>query len=613
MESFELSRFVDALPVVAWIAQADGGAEVVNRRWCEYTGCSAQEARGDGWLSAIHPNDLEKVRERWRGLLASGQAGEIEARLRRSDGRYRWFHFSASPMAEDSGRIVGWCGICTDVDDVKRSANDNLKLIIDTTPALIWSAGPDGLTDSVNQHFLDYVGRTWEQLRGPGWGSELHPDDLGALTATWNALRASGTAGQTEARLRRHDGEYRWFLLRVNPLRDESGNIVKWYGVNTDIEDLKRAEAELLRRAALLHQGEAISETGSFLWRVESNEFGWSDQLYRVFEFESGTTVTLEAIAARVHPEDLPLLDEMVRQAQAGRDFEFEHRLLMPNGSVKYLHLVGHATRDQEGRLEYVGASQNVTDRRMAEQTLGKVRSELAHVARVSSLGALAASIAHEVNQPLSGIITNANTCVRMLNAEPPNIDGARETARRTIRDGNRASEVITHLRALFAKKTEPIDAVDLNEAAREVVALSMSELQRGGIAVRQEFAEGLPPAVGDRVQLQQVMLNLILNASDAMRGIDDRPRNLLVTTGRESAGAVRVSMRDSGVGIDPRNAEKLFDSFYTTKSHGMGVGLSISRSIIESHNGRLWASANDGPGATFSFSIPTAETNTKV
>ncbi len=397
------------------------------------------------------------------------------------------------------------------------------------------------------------------------------------------------------------------------PLRDESGNIVKWYGVNTDIEDLKRAETELLRGAALLHQGETVSETGSFLWRVEPNELRWSDQPYRVFEFDSGTPVTFEAMAARVHPEDLPLLDGMVRRAQAARDFEFEHRLQMPNGSVKYLHLVGHATRDHEGRLEYVGASQNVTERRLAEQTLSKVRSELTHVARASSLGALAASIAHEVNQPLSGIITNANTCVRMLNAEPPNIDGARETVRRTIRDGNRASEVITHLRALFAKTTESIDAVDLNQAVREVVALSMSELQRDGIAVRQEFAEALPRVFGDRVQLQQVMLNLILNASDAMRGIDDRPRNLLVSTAREGASAVRVSVRDSGVGIDPKSAEKLFDSFYTTKSHGMGVGLSISRSIIESHDGRLWATVNDRPGATFSSSILSAETNTKV
>ena len=287
--------------------------------------------------------------------------------------------------------------------------------------------------------------------------------------------------------------------------------------------------------------------------RRDRDELSWSDQLYRIFEFDPGATITLESIASRVHPDDLPLMDEMVGHARAGRDFEFEHRLLMPDGSVKYLHLVAHATRDQDGRLEYVGASQDITERRLAEQTLGRVRSELAHVARVSSLGALAASIAHEVNQPLSGIITNASTCVRMLGADPPNVEGARETARRTIRDGNRASDVITRLRALFTKKDASVEAVDLNEAAREVVALSVSELQRSGIVLRQELADGLPPAVGDRVQLQQVILNLILNASDAMREIDDRPRTLLVATAWDGASGIRLSVRDSGVGIDPQ------------------------------------------------------------
>jgi signal transduction histidine kinase len=226
-------------------------------------------------------------------------------------------------------------------------------------------------------------------------------------------------------------------------------------------------------------------------------------------------------------------------------------------------------------------------------------------MSRVTSLGALTASIAHEVNQPLSGIITNASTCLRMLATDPPNVDGALETARRTIRDGLRASDVISRLRALFAKKSVTTESMDLNQAAEEVIALARSELQRKRVILRPELAVDLPPVTGDRVQLQQVVLNLLMNASDAMSGIDDRPRQLVIRTERDEGDCVRLSVQDTGVGLEPQDLDRVFDAFYTTRSDGMGIGLSISRSIIERHHGRLWAVPNDGPGATFLFSIP--------
>ena len=298
---------------------------------------------------------------------------------------------------------------------------------------------------------------------------------------------ASGELGETEARLRRHDGAYRSFLLRANPLRDENGHIVKWYGINTDIEDRKRAETE----------GKA------------------------------------------------------------------------------------------------------------AEEALNRVRTELAHVARVTSLSTLTASIAHEVNQPLSGIVTNASTCLRMLDASPPDLDGARETARRTIRDGNRAADVISRLRALFSRKDVTPEPLDLNEATREVIALSWGELQRHRILLQSQLADDLPLITGDRIQLQQVILNLLRNALDAMAGVHDRPRRLLIQSGWDGEDRVRLTVRDSGVGLDRQGIDKLFDAFYTTKSGGMGIGLSVSRSIVERHRGRLWVEPNDGPGATFAFSLP--------
>ncbi len=249
--------------------------------------------------------------------------------------------------------------------------------------------------------------------------------------------------------------------------------------------------------------------------------------------------------------------------------------------------------------------SEDITQRKLSEAALAKARSELGKVARITSLGVLTASIAHEINQPLSGIITNASTCLRMLSADRPNIDGALETVRRTIRDGNRASDVITRLRTLYSKKELSPEWMDLNEAAREVAALSLSELQRSSVLLRYQLANDLPPLVADRIQLQQVILNLLRNAVDAMSAIDDRPRELLIITDRYVENQVQLSVKDAGVGLTPQAAEKIFDAFYTTKADGMGIGLFISRSIIEAHRGRLWATPNDGPGSTFSFAIP--------
>ncbi|MDM0065070.1 ATP-binding protein [Variovorax sp. J31P207] len=381
-------------------------------------------------------------------------------------------------------------------------------------------------------------------------------------------------------------------------------------GLTVYLAQRAHTQAAALRRSGeFLTEAQRLSRTGSFSWRVSTDTVTYSEQTYRTHGFDSTLPVTLDLIATRVHPDDLPLLREMVRLARGpGSDLDQEYRLLMPDLTVKYLHLVARATRDPEGQREYVGAIQDITQRWLAEEALGKVRSELAHVARVTSLGVLTASIAHEVSQPLAGIVTNASTCLRMLAAEPPNVEGAMETARRTIRDGNRASDVIAGLRTLFVKRAATTESVDLNEAAREVIALSRSELQRGRVVLRVELAGDLPSVAGDRVQLQQVILNLLLNASDAMHEVDDRPRQLTIQTAHgegADGGGVCLAVRDAGVGLDPRTMERLFEAFYTTKSWGMGIGLSVSRSIVESHRGRLWAAANDGPGATFSFSIP--------
>lgn len=375
-----------------------------------------------------------------------------------------------------------------------------------------------------------------------------------------------------------------------------------------DLSEQKRAERALRRSEAFLAESQHLSQIGSFSWRVATDEITWSEELYRIYELEAGTPVTLELIRTRVHPEDVSLIEKMIEQARdGGHGFEWQYRLLMPDGAIKYMHAVAHSIRHQDGQLEYIAAVQDVTARRLTEEARDKARSELARVARVMSLGTLAASIAHEVNQPLSGIITNASTCLRMLDTNPPNLDGVRETTQRTIRDGHRAADVIARLRALFSSKEGVIERVDLNDATREVIELTRNDLQRNRVAVRTELAGDLPLVMGDRIQLQQVIMNLIRNASDAMRDIEDRPRQLMVTTARTENDLVDLTVRDSGTGFEPGSVNNLFESFYTTKSDGMGMGLSVSRSIIENHNGRLTANLNNGVGATFSFSIPGA------
>jgi PAS domain S-box-containing protein len=372
------------------------------------------------------------------------------------------------------------------------------------------------------------------------------------------------------------------------------------------IEAVSDLLLEVWRHEAQLAHAQALSQTGSFSWKLDTDEITFSEELYRIFGFDRGAPVTLERIASRVDPDDHATLAARIhdaRQADGANDYEI--RLRMPDGGVRHLQTVSRTMRDPEGRLEVIGAVRDVTERKQSEQTLSRVRTELAHVTRVASLGALTASIAHEVNQPLAGILTNASTCLRMLAGDPPNLDGARSTAQRTIRDGNRASAVIQRLRALFARGQPEVDWFDLNDAAREVLALSSSELQRRRVVLHTDFTDDLPAVRGDRVQLQQVTLNLILNAADAVMGVVDRVRDVLVGTVADPDGGVRLWVRDAGVGFDAQDGERLFDAFYTTKTDGMGIGLTISRSVIESHGGRLWATPNDGPGATFSFWLP--------
>jgi C4-dicarboxylate-specific signal transduction histidine kinase len=279
--------------------------------------------------------------------------------------------------------------------------------------------------------------------------------------------------------------------------------------------------------------------------------------------------------------------------------------LLLPEGVVKYLDVVAHAERDDSGSLEFVGAVMDITGRKRAEESLHNAQANLARIARLTTMGELTASIAHEVNQPLAAVVTNANACLRWLDRETPDLDEARDAIRRIIRDGHRGSEVIARIRALLKKEATPKEPLDINELVRETIALTRVYLQ--GASLQTDLARERTAVRADRVQLQQVLLNLMVNAMEAMKTVTDRPRILSIQTAEHEGNGVRVAIQDSGTGLDPMKREQLFEAFYTTKPQGMGMGLAISRSIIEGHGGRLWAEPNDGPGATFAFTLPKA------
>jgi PAS domain S-box-containing protein len=503
------------------------------------------------------------------------------------------------------------------IEDLKTTAelaaaNAKLQLqvgLLQHLPVSAWTLKPDGTPDFVNQVWLEFAGQTLDFVRShpEAWMTAVHPEDREtAAKCFWEGVH-SGQSFAFEIRsLRAQDRTYRWHLQQAVVLRDAEGKVLKFVGTTTDIDDQKRAEQEL--RARELDARSLLDNMPGFLARV--SPVGTPEIFNRPFLQYLGTT--LEELkkwrtSDIVHPDDLAHTIEVFGNGiSGGQPFDFQYRLRRFDGVYRWFQVRVVPVRNVEGQiLHWNSLVTDIDEQQRAEEELRVAQSELARVMGVMAMGELTASIAHEVNQPLSGIITNASTCLRMLDANPPNVEGARETARRTIRDGQRASDVITRLRTLYSKKEPALELMDLNETAREVTALLSTEIQRTRVTLRQEFAEELPPALGDRIQLQQVILNLVRNAVDAMSTINDRPRELLVRTEREEGNQVRLSVKDSGVGLTPQAVERIFEAFYTTKTDGMGIGLSISRSIIEAHQGRIWASLNDGPGSTFSFVIP--------
>jgi PAS domain S-box-containing protein len=486
-----------------------------------------------------------------------------------------------------------------------QNSEDRLRQVINTIPAHVWSTRPNGSVDFINQRLLEATGISEEKLQGTGLHSIIHPDDRGRYIREWLAGLAVGEPTESEVRVWTAHRDYNWMLIRHVPLRDASGQIIKWYGTGIDIADRKLAEEQLRRSEAYLAEAQRLTRTGSFGWQVSTGEILWSEETYQIFGYDAAVKPSLELLIERTHPDDKNLVRQVLeRVSRDGTSFDTECRLLMPDGATKYLHVVAHGIRDSAGVLEFVGAVTDITPAKQAEEALRKAQVDLAHANRVTTMGELSASLAHEVNQPIAAAAMDARTCLRWLNREPPNLEKATAAAERLIRDVDRTGEIISRVRLLFGKGTPIMEPVNLNELIREMIVLLRTEAMRYSITVRTELANDLPLVLGDRVQLQQVLMNLMINGIDAMKNVDG-PRLLTLHSQRcEDQQQLLISVDDTGEGLPTQHLDQIFNAFFTTKLHGTGMGLRISRTIIESHGGALWAADNQPRGARFHFTL---------
>jgi len=746
----ELRDAIDTIPAIVWSTLPDGSNTYINRRFVEYTGLSAEQMAGSGWQALIHPDDLERHAGKWREAVATGKPHEDEVRSRGSDGQYRWQLDRGAPLRDKDGNIVKWYGVTTDIED-RKCAEEALQLVSSDlqdskakleeaqriahvgywewdlmSNRVIWSdetyriyglrpqecpidiavlqkmihpedlefvfqvaeeAVRGGLRTDVEHRIIrpsgeprtvhsqgdlkkDASGRPYQmfgtvqdvterkraeealqqsqfylaegqRLAHMGswafnpsgffeyWSRELfkvygldpqkgaptledylatvHPQDRDFMANTIKRMHAERSGCDVKKRIVRPDGELRYIRCVGIPVLE--GEVLKGFlGTAVDITEQELLTQESERRQAYLAEAQKLTHTASWAWRVsDRSAVHVSGELYRIYGFDPAEGApTWEEYFERIHPEDRLRWTGTVERAVVEKaDYDQEFRILFPNGKVKWIRTVGHPVLSDTGDLEqFVGSSTDITGLKFAEQERERLRqleADLAHIDRVSTLGEMAASLAHEIKQPIAAAITSANSCIEWLAHEPPNLDRARAAAARIDKYGNRAAEIIDRIRSFYKKSPPQRELIDVNGIIHEMLTLLEGEAMRSSIAMRTDLSVELPKIMADRVQLQQVFMNLMLNAVEAMR---DSGGELTVKSEMQDS-QLQFSVSDTGVGLPMEKLDHIFSAFFTTKPQGSGMGLAISRSIVESHGGQLWASASSEGGATFHFTLP--------
>jgi PAS domain S-box-containing protein len=563
-------------------------------------------------LQRFHPEDAARVKQTIERAAQDGKDFEYECRLLMPNGSLKHVHVVAHAERDESGELE-FVGAVTDTSENKR-AEEALRRSesylaeaqrLTHTGSWVWRvAGGAAL----------HLSEEWYRIYGfdpdkgmPTWEERLrrtHPEDRGKWQGAIERAIREKSAYEVEFRILLPDGTVKHIVTAGHPVLNASGDLVEFVGSSTDITEHKRAEEALRRTEHYLADAQKLTHTGSWVWQVAGGvALHLSEEWFRIYGFdpEKGTSAW-EGKVQRIHPEDRDKWQRAIARAIVEKsDYEVELRILLPDGTVKYIHTIGHPVLNGSGDVvQFVGTSMDISASKRAEEA----QAELAHVSRVTTMGELTASLAHEVKQPIAASLTNAKTCLRWLAGDTPNIEEARAAAMRIVQDQTRAGEIVSRIRLLFKKGTPEREQVDVNEVVREMIVLLRGETARYSISVRTELAVDLPRVMGDRVQLQQVLMNLMINGVDAMKDADGT-RELSIKSERGEDEQVLVSVSDTGVGLPAEHAGQIFQAFFTTKPHGTGMGLRISRSIIESHGGRLWAADNSPRGASFHFNLP--------
>jgi PAS domain S-box-containing protein len=618
----KLHQIIDTVPSFLWSADPTGEPTYVNQRALDYSGMRFEEFEHGGWEAFIHPADFPGTMKAFGHAIATGKPYEIVHRLRRRDGEYRWHHARGAPVRGRDGRIIQWYGLAVDIDDAKKAEERPRR-------SEAYLAEAQRLTHTATAaynateilHFSDEAFRLFglDPLQGlptreAVW-QRIHPDDVDAVNAIIERALRERRGFQNEFRLKLSDGTVKHVDADILPAFSATGELVEIIATAVDVTERKRAEDTLRRGEAWLAQAQRLSHTGTWVLDGTTRHFlYWSDESYRIWGFDPLQGLpSRDDMWERIHPKDRERVWGEVQEAlREKRDFLAEFRILLPDGTIKYLEANTHHEFSPLGLLlEVLCTNVDVSERKRAQDERERLRqldADLAHMNRVSMMGELAASLSHEILHPIATARNNARAGMRFLEMNPPNLDEVREALGCVVRDADRAKDIVGRIRNQIKRAPSRKERFDLNEAVNEVIVMVRSAITKSGISVSTHLMDGLVPVQGDRVQLQQVLVNLILNAVEAMSSVEDGTRELSIKTEQSQTGGILVAVHDSGPGVDPLNLERVFEPFYTTKTSGIGMGLSICQTIINGHGGRLWMSANEPRGAVFQFTLPAAK-----
>jgi PAS domain S-box-containing protein len=609
MREHELLGIIETIPSNLWSLWPNGEPSHLSKRFLEYFGAPFEEFLNWGWVRIIHPDDQEETGKLFARALETGGLFDVVNRWRRADGEYRWHHTMGEPLRGPDGKIIQWYGLSVDIDDRKRAeetlrkSERELRTLIDVMPAIVGVSLPDGTVEFLSQSWMDYFGQTTEEAMRGGWAGVIHPDDLDRVVANRTAGLASGDLVVQELRCRGADGVYRWFLNRSLPIRDDEGKVIKSYGMLFDIDVLKKTESALKMRE---HELLGIIETiPSMLWSASpTGETTHLSQRFIEYFGASFKEIIDGGWENFIHPDDREeTVKAFARAINSGESYRPIQRLRRADGEYRWHHSMGEPLRDPDGKIiQWYGLSIDIDDRKRAEDHLRETGIKLAKASRLATVAELAASIAHELNQPLMSILANAQAAKRWLNAAPPNISEVNSSIARTIRDARTADETMQHIRALFKQESFVKKDVKIPDILNEVVRIVQEDPKKRAVPVECHFEKSLPAVPVDQIQIQQVFINLIVNAIEALEEQQVPPLVTLRAAVTDS-DRMLIQVIDNGPGLD--DPDRIFDAFMTTKEKGMGIGLAVSRSIVEAHGGLLWAENNKTGGAIFNVALP--------